>query len=356
MQHYLLYSTEDFVWDDLFRKWVLSPTAETEAVWVQWLTDHPEKTDLIRQARELILALHVKQVPLTETEIDESVRQIVANSSELPELNRGQSWFWRYSWRVAASLVLLAGLGWWLWTTTHTATSDPQIWTAKVETGMQERVNDGKKAMLVSLSDGSVVVLRPNSRIRFPATFSSDKREVFLLGEAFFEVAHNPTHPFYVFANEVVTKVLGTSFSVRAFRDEADVSVKVRTGRVAVYAQTQHSEKDAVVLKAQQQVAYLRNKARLAKTSVISPSQKAADPVYRRFQFEDTPLPTVLETLSNAYGVEINYDQNLLKNCPLTARFSDQSLYEMLQFICTALDGNYTVEDGKITMDLRSCR
>jgi transmembrane sensor len=110
------------------------------------------------------------------------------------------------------------------------------------------------------------------------------------------------------------------------------------------------------VLKAHQQIAYLRNKARLAKTSLISPSQKAVDPVFRQFQFEDTPLPIVLEKLADAYGVEINYNQEMLKNCPLTARFSDQSLYEMLQFICTALDGSYTVDDGKITMDLRSCR
>jgi transmembrane sensor len=360
MQHYLLYSTEDFVWDDLFRKWVLSPSAETEAVWVQWLTDHPEKTDLIRQARELVLALQVKPVPLTETEIDESVRQIVAHATEEPALKIGENRFWRYSWRIAASLLLIAGLGWWLWTTNYTETNDPQIWTAKTGTGMLERANSGKKALLVSLSDGSVVVLRPNSRIRFPATFATDKREVYLSGEAFFEVAHNPTHPFYVFANEVVTKVLGTSFSVRAFQDENDVSVKVRTGRVAVYAQTNREnrphESDGVVLKAHQQIAYLRNKARLAKTSLISPSQKAVDPVFRQFQFEDTPLPIVLEKLADAYGVEINYNQEMLKNCPLTARFSDQSLYEMLQFICTALDGSYTVDDGKITMDLRSCR
>ena len=355
MQHYHLYSTEDFVWDDLFRKWVLSPTAETEAMWVQWLTDHPEKMNTIRQARELVLALQVKPVLLSETEVDESVRQIVANAAGEPAPEMGSNRFWRNSWRIAASLLLIAGLGWWFRITTNTATENAQSGSAKTENGLLERANHSSKVLLVSLSDGSVVVLRPNSSIRFPAAFANDKREVHLFGEAFFEVAHNPTRPFYVYANEVITKVLGTSFSIRAFRNEKDVSVKVRTGRVAVYARTHHLESDAVVLKAHQQVAYLRGKARLAKALLI-PAQKDADPVFRRFQFEDTPLPAVLETLADAYGVEISYDKYLLKDCPLTARFSDQSLYEMLQFICTALDGSYTVEDGKITIDVKNCR
>ncbi|RRA97739.1 FecR family protein [Larkinella rosea] len=360
MQHYHLYNTEDFVWDDFFRKWVLSPTAESDAVWTNWLSEHPGKADTVQQARELVLALQVKQLPLSETELEASVRQIVGQVTDEPVLTSHENRFWRYGWLVAASLVLLAGLSWWLWTTTNRTPINPPTVSAKPGPILLERMNQSNKAMLVSLSDGSVVVLRPNSRIQFPPVFSTNKREVHLSGEAFFEVAHNPTRPFYVFANEVVTKVLGTSFSVRAYQNERDVSVKVRTGRVAVYAQTSQpnrpTESNAVVLKAHQQVAYWRNKARLAKASLIKPTKEDADAVFRRFQFEDTPLPAVLEKLSMAYGVEIMYDKNLLKDCPLTARFSDQSLYEMLQFICTALDGSYTVEEGIITMDLKGCR
>ncbi len=62
-------------------------------------------------------------------------------------------------------------------------------------------------------------------------------RDVYLSGEAFFEVTKNPDRPFRVFANEIVTKVLGTSFTVRSFENDTTIQVIVRTGKVTVYSQ-----------------------------------------------------------------------------------------------------------------------
>lgn len=360
MHHYLAYTAEQFVWDDHFRDWVLHPTPSADAIWQQWLTENPEKTAVVRQARALVLALQVAEQPLEQAELDESVRQIVTQATENESEGRviQPGWLIRNRWLAAASVALVLALGsWWL---NRLPRTEPSLaLSSPIPSRFTERANLTSKPLLVNLSDGSVVVLQPHSKLRFPRVFEAGKREVFLTGDAFFEVSKDPKRPFLVFAGEIVTKVLGTSFSVRAFQNERGISVRVKTGRVAVLhrddlAPTAARKVAEVVLKAHQQVEYSREKAEMTK-SPLRAVETASDPVFYRFEFDDAPLPTVLETLEKAYGITINYEKNQVKDCPLTARFSDQSLHEMLQFICTALDGSYTMQDGQLVLDVKGC-
>jgi ferric-dicitrate binding protein FerR (iron transport regulator) len=86
----------------------------------------------------------------------------------------------------------------------------------------------------LALADGSTVHLQPRSTLRYPQQFTDAKREVFLQGEAFFDIARNPVKPFLVVTDKVVTTVLGTSFTVRAYPEQPQALVMVRTGRVRV--------------------------------------------------------------------------------------------------------------------------
>ena len=97
--------------------------------------------------------------------------------------------------------------------------------------------------MVVALEDSSKVFLDPGAELRFAEHFTSHKREVYLNGEAFFEVTENPNRPFFVNAGQITTKVLGTSFRVKAPRSGSEVEVSVKTGKVSVY----ESEKEAPI-------------------------------------------------------------------------------------------------------------
>lgn len=106
---------------------------------------------------------------------------------------------------------------------------------ATVETPVQytEHFNGGKRRMKVKLADGSIVTVGRKSRIKYPAGFSGDSRDVYLEGEAFFEVAKDVRRPFTVFSGDVHTEVLGTSFKVSA-QPKSAVEVAVVTGKVRV--------------------------------------------------------------------------------------------------------------------------
>ena len=80
---------------------------------------------------------------------------------------------------------------------------------------MIEKTNTFNHALTVNMEDGSMVTLQPGSTINFPQHFHSDKREIYLAGEAFFKVSKNPGRPFLVYYNNLVTHVLGTSFNIK---------------------------------------------------------------------------------------------------------------------------------------------
>jgi ferric-dicitrate binding protein FerR (iron transport regulator) len=260
-----------------------------------------------------------------------------------------QSWF-----RIAASVVLVLGLfgyGLWQWSTER---------PAQVEL-LSVRMNNTTQPMQIRLNDGSQVTLEPGSFLRFPDRFSATKREVFLTGEAFFSVTRQPERPFLVVTDRVVTRVLGTSFRVKAFGGKANVSVTVRTGKVSVFNRPTSTASgkeldNAVVLTPNQRAVFYPADARLVKTLaenpvLLTPANQRPD-----FDFVDTPLPVVFERLEKAYGVDFVYDADALATCTLTARLTSESLYEKLTLISEVTHARHEIIDGQVVIDSRGCR
>lgn len=91
----------------------------------------------------------------------------------------------------------------------------------------------GKKSQL-TLSDGTKVWLNAGSRLAFPASFPDDKREVWLEGEAYFEVARDPSKKFFVKVNDLTLQVLGTSFNVSGYGPDQSVETVLVSGSLAL--------------------------------------------------------------------------------------------------------------------------
>lgn len=89
----------------------------------------------------------------------------------------------------------------------------------------------GKRSQ-ITLSDNSTVFLNSGSKLIYPAKFESAKREVYLEGEAIFEVTHDPDHPFFVITRDVEVKVLGTVFDLSAYLDDQRVSTVLQAGSI----------------------------------------------------------------------------------------------------------------------------
>lgn len=356
---YYQFTAEDFAADDYFKEWVCLPTADNDAFWRDFLREYPERYYQVEEARRLILGLsqlepapQVSQsVPLIWARIEETLQQQTA-----PDRSVHRRWYTK-TLLIAAVLAVLAGAGWVWWSHSAQLIHPGAVSAASAE--WIEAVNGADKTMLLQLSDGSIVKLEKNSRLRYPAEFGDSKREVHLEGGAFFEVQKNPKRPFLVFANGLVTRVLGTSFHVKAYQKDPNVTVAVKSGRVSVYADQRDTQQDpeakGVVLTPNQQAVFHRSKATISKIVVESPVLLLPPAEIARFVFEEAPAAQVFTALEKAYGIEVVFDEEVMKDCTLTINLTDENLFQKLEVICKVLDVRYKLIDGQVIIYSKGC-
>ncbi|MBE9462935.1 FecR family protein [Dyadobacter subterraneus] len=358
MINYRNYSVEEFATDEKFRQWVLDPSGEVIHFWETWLLHNPDRHNTVNQATELVLGIHEKyKDDLSEESIQAEINALV----ELAELSKKKKRFAFLNnpfWRAAAMVALISGLGYFYYYN-HLIQRPEKV----SYTDMLVKRNLTNKEMTILLNDGSVATLKKGSSLKYPAKFSGDTREVFLTGEAFFDVTKNPTQPFLVYANETVTKVLGTSFRVKAPEGENTVMVFVKTGKVSVYPkkeyetlsnQTDH-EVSGVILQPNQQVAFYKKENRLEKGIVENPDLLSESALNQELIFDDQPVSDVLRTLEKMYGIAIMFDEESLSQCPISTTFKEENLKQRMNAICQAIGATYEVVDGQIILNSKGC-
>ncbi len=268
------------------------------------------------------------------------------------------------SWRnLSAAAAVLIGVVSFAYLVSTSKSDTSKISSTSSNTllvGQNEIINKGLLPQAINLSDGSRIVLQPGSKVSFFEPFNSTQRELYLEGEAFFEVAKDPAHPFLVFTNEVTTKVLGTSFLVRAKRDEKEIVVTVKTGKVMVYAQSLENKGGVlknlqeVILKPNQQIIYNRETENVATKLIEKPEIVLAEPTFK-MNYNNAPVADILEALEESYGVDIQFDKDALSACTLTTDLTEEGLYERIEIICNALGATYTSIDTAIVIEAKSC-
>ena len=164
----------------------------------------------------------------------------------------------------------------------------------EIKSSMKVIQNEGVDPSHVDLPMAAQIVLHPGSKISFIETFDKPKREIFLEGEAFFEVAHDVNRPFFVYTNEVTTKVLGTSFTIRALPQDKNITVAVKTGKVSVYTHQDVSKKRSkpseTILTPNQQIVYNREENKVSRMLVSVPQIIKPKEEVRRLRFEEASV------------------------------------------------------------------
>lgn len=215
----------------------------------------------------------------------------------------------------------------------------------------------------VTLEDGSLVILQPSAKIQFPTHFQKDQRKVSLIGEAFFQVTENPNWPFFVKAGQIITKVLGTSFIVRAPTGEANVEVEVMTGKVSVYEKinNKNSQKtkvsNGVILNPNHKVTFLADNKVFVTKIVDNPEVIISKTSSSKLllKFEDKQIHEVLTILEQTYNIDLEVDKQSLGDCPITVNLTGKSLYPQLDLICSVIQGSYEVKGTTILISGKGC-
>ena len=358
---------EDFLSDESFRLWVLENQNNQD--WEEWTLKNTERAKLVEEARYWLLAMKVektKMLPSTiESALQNTWRKIALKEEKLNQ--NVNSKIWNHNWFRSAAAVLVIGLLFSLAYRNYTLSNDTkQVYQELIsenDEGLVEQNNNSNNPQIITLSDGSSILLQPKSKLSYPKTFIGNKRTVYLSGEAFFEISKNPKKPFYVYANEIVTKVVGTSFRICAFENQPNIEVIVRTGKVKVNSnnQAKKTSKEEVVLLPNEALRFVRETSKFHKITDISKDgivKQAAKTIEQlSFDFTDTPVSQIFKAIEQAYEVEIDFPKEKLKNCHLTTSLNDQPLPEKLKIICKSLGNNasYEMNGNQIIITSQGC-
>lgn len=355
-----------------FINWVTSGFPADE-YWTNWVRENPTRQETLNQAINLINTIGGTSIAVSDNHVAQAVQQALQRAKQQDAEQTAYRWqpaiirsVFGQRWVVAAAILLvMIGIGWLVFTMQQTrSVYDRQVARVNQQgAALREVVNDNPSSQYVQLPDGSTVLLQQHSRISFPQHFAADKREVYLTGEAFFEVTKNPNQPFFVYANELVAKVLGTSFAVKAPADASDFTVVVKSGRVAVFTQADQQatklkkEKTltGLVLVPNEQVTFDRQESQFIPKVVEHPTLLNIPIEKETFSYRETPVATLFADLEKAYGVNIDFDREIMAHCSITATLGDDPLSQKLDWICNVLEASYTIQDGHIRISGKSC-
>jgi len=369
----LLYSTRtimhrnkpeitDLLSDESFINYCKQSSPEDIAYWEKYIQQNPSQKDLIELAREQFSFLFNA---LAEADLAEQTLRLKnrLNKNDDATIVKMEEWTANKSRKMgklwlkasAAAILLIAAL----FTIRYLIPVKYKPVKAFTTT-YGERKN-------IQLPDGSVVNLNAGSEIYIDESFDDSARNVYLKGEAFFDVKHNANKPFIVHTSEMDVKALGTAFDVKAYQDEGVTETSLIRGSVEVTLKKDNNR--TLLLQPNQKITWKRNpdkgdanKSTATRNDIVKTGDrlpeaiKVTDHGYikeiawkeNKLVFEDDALSDVAILLERWYGVHVEFEDDSIRNYRFTGVFEKEDLQTVLDFLKESKPFNYRINNGEV--------
>jgi len=299
---------------ELIEKFFSGDCTEEEAATVlKYLKENPDDQYLLHEWKNTD-----DKTPLQLGYSEAMLEAVVTATTEEKPKRKTPKLIWL---SAAACLILMIAIGW-LLNSNNKKQQPIAINKTQPESIWIEKSNKSDKEETVLLPDHSRITLSQNTSIRFKKDFNAKAREIYLTGEAVFEVVKNEQRPFIVYAEDIITKDLGTIFRVKAYKNINEIKVRLYEGRVIVSRSADSNANRIYYLQPGQELVFDKQKKSFVlagpgnkKKKIIKDSfynysyKKSADNAY---VFNNQTLPDVLDELSSIYKVPIQYSRKEL--------------------------------------------
>ena len=330
---YASFTVEDFVEDQDFRRWALTPDEETEAYWHSFLQEHPGQSGVVTEALSRLRTL-------TDIEKNE-LRNLIFKALQLPAPNRDHSTRLKKNrniWLMAAAVtgLLLTGGATWLLFGQHTRQT-----TLYTHTTAPQQIEE------IILPDSSIVILNGNSSIWYNTSFEQlPQREIHLSGNAYFKVRKTPyNNPFIVYTDRVAIHVTGTEFNVESRSKGTDVVLT--KGHINISLAGKHPGTQTTSLIAGEEFSI----DTLNHTFI---TQKTNTELYTaawergEWHFESTTLEQIARLIQQFYGTKVTFKNSNSAKLTITAELSVRSLPTLIHVIEKTLNITIVETDNEL--------
>lgn len=244
---------------------------------------------------------------------------------------------------IAAVAVLIISLGFYLtW---------PQLGKRILPSDLTTISVPDRQKKQITLADGSKVWLNAGSELRYPETFNGESREVYLSGEAYFDIQHEDSKPFLIHTGKVLTTVLGTAFNIKEDQNAHTIEITVTRGKVSV---ADEGKLLGILTPNRQLSINLLNRI---------PTEKNVDAKAviawqdTDILFDDITFAEAAIRLQQHFHVKIAFSNDQLKNCRFSgSALNGDNLEKILKVICAFNHATWeTKPDGNIVIDGPGC-
>jgi transmembrane sensor len=357
MQH--KYRTiEDLLKEESFINYCLRKNEQDVRYWENYIAENPGKKELVAEA---VREYHLLFTALAQSDLEEQLSALKKRlagteneSAPVIELNPAgkvrKPLFRRFS-SIAIAALAVIGIGLYIiGKTPHTPT--PEAHTVQYACKPGERKS-------FQFPDGTQVILNAGSEIYLNNDYAKNTREVYLKGEAFFEVQHNAEVPFIVHTASMDVKALGTAFNVKSYNNEGRTEAVLVRGLVEVTLKKDNNRK--LLLHPDEKVMWTENKtgsgsgalhpAAINNPGVIKPVKKNDNGdvkeiawVQNNLAFEDEAFEEIAYQLNRWYNVNIQFETGDIKQYHFTATFKKEKIEQVLEILRASKRFNYRFE------------
>jgi len=354
---------ENLLSDESFINYCRGTSAKDVAFWEHYIAENPDRLLLVQLAQEKYIQLFNA---LAQADLEDQANRL-KNSIDLvnttaPVIYMEQSEKSKrgrilpIQLKVTVAAMLLAGL---FFTVNYFATGR--------NSGIKTYVTAYGEKKNIQLSDGTNVTLNAGSNIKINKKYGTNTRDVYLEGEAFFEVKHDSHHPFIVHTPAMDIKALGTEFNVKAYRNEKITETSLIKGLVEITLKENNNTK--MLLYPNQKLSYQPGAHKIAMNDLgAAKNAEKLNDVYslkknlevtntgdikeiawktNKLIFDDQEFGDIAFLLERWYGAKINFMDNSLRSYRFTGNFEKEDLVTVLNFLKESRSFNYTIEKNE---------
>ena len=349
--------------EKLILRYLMGETSEEETLLMrEWLKERKENRQLFAQHKKRWLGSRVLAVYDTDklTHDRKTVDLKIRNAELLQHLDKANRRIRTLAY--AASIALLVGLATFMYIMRQ-ETPMPQ---ERLFAGGEVEVPYGSKS-LTTLPDGTKVWVNAGSKISYPADFGVTSRNVYLTGEAYFDVAKKEEMPFFVNTDVIKIKVYGTAFNVKAYKDDDLVETTLDRGAITIIRNDAPDQEISVEPK--QKIAIRRDRQNMPVAAApTTPATVSPLPVKgleikevkntevitswkdNRLVFEQEPLWSLAKQLERRYNVQIRFSNEKIKSIRYTAAIKEMPVDQVLEAISLSSSIGYRIKGTEITL------
>jgi transmembrane sensor len=359
----MLYSVEDLVINDSFIAYCMQPDAGDRSFWDEYLEQHPEALPTVEEARLLVLGLKLmlqkKQNELSAGEDktghglyvpDAIIQQLNAADHSRGEVSRKRKWTWAIG--AAACVIVVLGV---FYQSRQSVTSQKAVETIASTAGpVQSKAGELKT---LELPDHSTITLNMGSSLKLSEGFAHANRDVYLDGEAFFDVTHNKNLPFVVHVKNYKVKVLGTRFNVKAYTNDRISETSLLEGSVQIIVTKNGKDEVYKTLQINQKFTIKADSSALPANSNEKVSGEVVPLSYydenqtvetawakELLIFEGQSMEEIKNVLERKFDVQIIIADKPVREYMYSANFSNESIDEILKALQLSYPFTYKKE------------